>query len=300
MDNKNPIDVRIIVEGASDVESVSKAMQNVALGAEYHITISSIIPTTSSEIAKRAVRGADLVLIATDVDGPGRELADKFQKLLKNEVGHVERMKFPFGHDVEYIDPYIIRDEIKNAIIRAGLTSITNIPHFRIVEDKVIDLKEQLNNIYNDNNVLKSENQDLKVQCEELSQTNENLTQDIDALKEKLDNIKGEFFNLKEKMEDIRTKPLFEVFYVNDLWKETFDEELEDEDQIYYATNQFKPDNIVVGQGYITAINKEKAIEWLKIVRTALIFYDSNDENSVDNSNKNNSNKKLGIQNIWE
>ena len=72
MDIKNPIDVRIIVEGASDVESVSKAMKNIALGAEYHITISSIIPTTSSVIAKKAVKGADIVLIATDVEAPGR------------------------------------------------------------------------------------------------------------------------------------------------------------------------------------------------------------------------------------
>ena len=92
----NPIDVRIIVEGASDVEAVSKAMQDVALGAEYHITISSIIPTTSSEIAKKAVKGADILLIATDADAHGRELAEKLQKNLKDEVGHIERVKFPF------------------------------------------------------------------------------------------------------------------------------------------------------------------------------------------------------------
>jgi len=29
MENKGPIDVRIIVEGASDVESISRAMQNI-------------------------------------------------------------------------------------------------------------------------------------------------------------------------------------------------------------------------------------------------------------------------------
>ncbi|HOQ20485.1 MAG TPA: toprim domain-containing protein, partial [Methanothermobacter sp.] len=75
LNNRGPIDVRIIVEGASDVESVSKALQDVSLGSEYHITISSIIPTTSLEIAKRAVEGADIVLIATDADATGRELA---------------------------------------------------------------------------------------------------------------------------------------------------------------------------------------------------------------------------------
>lgn len=46
------VDVRILVEGASDVEVISKALQGLALGSEYNITISSIIPTTNIEIAK--------------------------------------------------------------------------------------------------------------------------------------------------------------------------------------------------------------------------------------------------------
>ena len=144
MDAINPIDVRIIVEGASDVEIVSRAMQNIALGAEYHITISSIIPTTNPAIAKKAVQGADIVLIATDVDAPGRELAEKFKKCLKDQVGHVERMKFPFGHDVEYMDPAIIRKEIKNAIIRTGLTSIANLHKFQKLDDQLMETRENL------------------------------------------------------------------------------------------------------------------------------------------------------------
>nr|WP_243687866.1 hypothetical protein [Methanobacterium formicicum] len=35
------------------------------------------------------------------------------RRFLKKEVGHIERMKLPFGHDVEYIDPALIRREIK-------------------------------------------------------------------------------------------------------------------------------------------------------------------------------------------
>ncbi|MDI6645358.1 MAG: toprim domain-containing protein [Methanobacteriaceae archaeon] len=295
MDNKRPIDVRIIVEGASDVESVSKAMQNVALGAEYHITISSIIPTTSSDIAKRAVKGADLVLIATDVDGPGRELADKFQKLLIDEVGHVERMKFPFGHDVEYIDPSLIRDEIKNAIIRAGLTSITNISKMKKLEDNIIDLKEKLNNIYDENSVLQSENHELSVNSKEIQKLNEELTEELDILREKSDNIEQKYNKLNDEIEKIRTKPLFELFNLVDLWDETFGSELKDEDQIYYATNQFRPDKIIVGQGHIGAVSKEKAIEWLKIVRTALIFYDAKEDNS-----ENDSTHDSGYKHIWE
>jgi len=286
MDNKHPIDVRIIVEGASDVESVSKAMQNVALGAEYHITISSIIPTTSSEIALRAVKGADLVLIATDVDGPGRELADKFQKLLKDEVGHVERMKFPMGHDVEYIDPSLIRDEIKNAIIRAGLTSITNISRIKKLEDKILDLKEKLSNIFDENSVLQSENHELSVNFKEIKKLNEELTEELNLLREKSENIELKYNRLNEEIEKIRTKPLFELFNLFDLWEETFGSELNDEDQIYYATNQFRPDKIIVGQGNIGAVSKEEAVEWLKIVRTALIFYDNKEDNFEKDPNQ--------------
>jgi predicted nuclease with TOPRIM domain len=62
------------------------------------------------------------------------------------------------------------------------------------------------------------------------------------------------------------------------LWQETFRQELDDEERIVIATNKFKPDNILVGQGYIAAESRQKAIEWLNIVRTALIFVDDNED----------------------
>jgi predicted nuclease with TOPRIM domain len=275
MDAINPIDVRIIVEGASDVEIVSRAMQNIALGAEYHITISSIIPTTNPEIAKKAVQGADIVLIATDVDAPGRELAEKFKKCLKNEVGHVERMKFPFGHDVEYMDPSIIRKEIKNAIIRTGLTSIANIHRFRELEDILTESREN-------STVLAQEKKDLEIENKNLGSTNKELSDSNEKLAEKLKIVQDEFRNAKQRHADIKNKyqfikakQLFERFSIKELWKESFDEELNEEEQIYFISNEFKPEKIVIGQGYITATSKEAAKEWLKIIRAVLIFYDS-------------------------
>ncbi len=275
MDAINPIDVRIIVEGASDVEIVSRAMQNIALGAEYHITISSIIPTTNPEIAKKAVQGADIVLIATDVDAPGRELAEKFKKCLKNEVGHVERMKFPFGHDVEYMDPSIIRKEIKNAIIRTGLTSIANIHRFRELEDILTESREN-------SAVLAQEKKDLEIENKNLGSTNKELSDSNEKLAEKLKIVQDEFRNAKQRHADIKNKyqfikakQLFERFSIKELWKESFDEELNEEEQIYFISNEFKPEKIVIGQGYITATSKEAAKEWLKIIRAVLIFYDS-------------------------
>ncbi|ADZ10318.1 TOPRIM domain-containing protein [Methanobacterium lacus] len=282
MDAINPIDVRIIVEGASDVEIVSRAMQNIALGAEYHITISSIIPTTNPEIAKKAVQGADIVLIATDVDAPGRELAEKFRKCLKDKVGHVERMKFPFGHDVEYMDPSIIRKEIKNAIIRTGLISIANVQKFRELENNLTESRENILILAKEKKNLETENQNLVSVNEDLTNSNSKLTEKLRIVEDEFRIAKHKHADIKNKYQFIKSKQLFERFSLKDLWKELFDEELNDEEQVYFISNEFKPEKIVVGQGYIAATSKEAAKEWLNIIRAVLIFYDSKIEDLKD------------------
>lgn len=275
MEMRNPIDVRIIVEGASDVENVSRALQNIALGAEYHITISSIIPTTNTEIAKKAVNGADIVLIATDVDAPGRELAEKYQKVLKKEVGHIERMKLPFGHDVEYIDPVLIRREIKNAIIRSGLLSIANLGRFREIKNRLKDSEDKIKE-------LNKEIQDLSSQRDTLINKNQELADSEERLKLKQQSLQEEFKVTKQRYADVKNqygilinKNLYERFSVSELWKETFNETLNEEEHITFITSEFKPENIVLGQGFIAAPSRKEATDWLKIIRAVLIFYDS-------------------------
>lgn len=275
MEMRNPIDVRIIVEGASDVENVSRALQNIALGAEYHITISSIIPTTNTEIAKKAVNGADIVLIATDVDAPGRELAEKYQKVLKKEVGHIERMKLPFGHDVEYIDPVLIRREIKNAIIRSGLLSIANLGRFREIKNRLKNSEEKIKE-------LNKEIQDLSSERDALVNKNQELTDSEERLKLKQQNLQEEFKVTKQRYADVKNqygiiinKNLYERFSLSELWKETFNETLNEEEHITFITSEFKPENIILGQGFIAAPSRKDAVDWLKIIRTVLIFYDS-------------------------
>jgi predicted nuclease with TOPRIM domain len=275
MDAKSPIDVRIIVEGASDVENVSRAMQNIALGAEYHITISSIIPTTNPMIAKKVVKGADILLIATDVDAPGRELADKFQKTLKDEVGHIERIKLPYGHDVEYINPSIIRDEIKNAIIRAGLTSITHIQELREKEDELWESQREVKNLENELEDVSSDKQRLITQLQNSSEEKEEFVNEIQELEDELKLFKQRYVDLKNEYGIMQNKNLFETFSLNELWNELFNEDLDEEDHVNFITSEFKPDNIILGQGFIAASSRDDAVEWLKIIRTVLIFYDS-------------------------
>jgi predicted nuclease with TOPRIM domain len=301
MDN-SPIDVRIIVEGASDVESVSRAMQDVALGAEYHITISSIIPTTSLDIARRAVKGADVVLIATDVDAPGRELAEKFQNALKDQVGHLERMKFPYGHDVEYIDPGIIKNEIKNAIIRAGLSSLVNIKYFNELENELDATTDKLQELSLENRELLTENQNLLENLEKMNDVNQQFQDELKTLKKDSKTIKSEYIQLKSQYSQINEKNLLEVFSIRKLWREAFNEDLKEEDQLIFATNQFKPDNIVVGQGFISAQTKEAAIEWFKVIKTALIFIDpdKSEEMKEDLEEQEEDNSNNRFQGIWD
>jgi predicted nuclease with TOPRIM domain len=275
MEIRNPIDVRIIVEGASDVENVSRALQNIALGAEYHITISAIIPTTNTEIAKKAVRGADIVLIATDVDAPGRELADKFQKVLKKEVGHIERMKLPFGHDVEYIDPSLIRKEIKNAIIRSGLTSIANLGRFQELKERLKESENKIKELNKEIDDLSSDNEKILKENKELVSSHERLELKQKSLQDEFKVIKQRYADVKNQYGIISNKNLYETFHIDELWKENFNEALEEEDHITFITSEFKPDNIVLGQGIIAAPSKKDAVDWLKVIRTVLIFYDS-------------------------
>lgn len=272
LDNRGPIDVRIIVEGASDVESVSKALQDVSLGSEYHITISSIIPTTSLEIAKRAVEGADIVLIATDADATGRELAEKFQRNLKESVGHVERVKLPYGHDVEYIDPRLMVEEIKNAIIRAGLSSIANIRKLRKLEEKVLKFKSEIDELANENSTLKDENNSLSNELEKIIKERDELNSKLGELEEKLINLQEEHQKIKEKYKELKSKSFLEMFPLHELWKDLFNEELENEKEIVKVADTLKTEKLIIGQGYIAAPSKEDAIACLRIIRTILFL----------------------------
>jgi len=138
------IDTRIIVEGVSDVETLSKAIQDLALGSEFGVTISSIIPTTNIDIAKRSIVGADIVLIATDADRSGRELAERLFEELKEKEIIIERVKFPKGRDLEHTDLFLVSKEIKNSLVRIGLKSLKSIDTLLEKEKSVRSLEKDI------------------------------------------------------------------------------------------------------------------------------------------------------------
>ena len=123
---------------------------------------------------------------------------------------------------------------------------------------------------HNYNNLLDDYNQVIK-ENEVFSRENKELIEDID-------NVKSEFSAFKLRYEDIYSRNILEVFDLNELWQDTFRQELNNEEQIVIATNNFKPENVIVGQGYIAAQSKQDAVDWLKIIRTALIFMEDNEK----------------------
>ena len=97
---------------------------------------------------------------------------------------------------------------------------------------------------------------------------------------------------------------------MDELWQEVFRQDFVDDERIVIATNKFKPDNILVGQGFIAAQSRNQAIEWLKIIKTALIFVDDNKEelNEELSSKRRNKNPEVRddydmpntFENFWE
>ena len=265
MENENhesKIDVRIIVQGLDVAQLVSKAVNNIQLENDYNIIVSSIIPTTELSIVKKVASGADILLIG----GYGHdETYNILFNELKTDFNHIGL--FDYNNIIiedESIDFNLAEKEILNSIIKSTLSYSLNLINIHTLENKLMKVTHNYNNLLDDYNKLIKEN-------EVLTQQNNELIEDIDE-------VKSEFSAFKLLYEDIYSKDILEIFNLEELWQETFRQDLIDEDRIVIATNKFRPENIIVGQNYIAAESKSKAIEWLNIVRTALIFVDENSE----------------------
>lgn len=275
MENENhesKIDVRIIVQDLNIAQLVSKAVNNIQLERDYNIIVSSIIPTNELSIVKKVASGADILLIG----GYGQ---DETYNILFNEL------KTDFNHiglfdynniivDDESVDFRLAEKEILNSIIRSTLSYSLNLINIHTLENKLMKVTHNYNNLLDDYNKLIKES-------EVLTQQNRELIEDLDE-------VKSDFSDFKLRYEDIYSKDILEIFNLEDLWQETFRQDLVDEDRIVIATNKFRPENIIVGQNYIAAESKSKAVEWLNIVRTALIFVDDNAEDLKKELQENN------------
>ena len=265
MQNENhesKIDVRIIVEGLDIAQLVSKAVNNIQLENDYNIIVSSIIPTVELDMVKKVASGADILLIGSY--GHDETFNILFNEL-KTDFNHIGL--FDYNNIIiedESIDFKLAEKEILNSIIKSTLSYSLNLINIHTLENKLMKVTHNYNNLLDDYNQVLKEN-------EVLSQENNELREDIDE-------VKSDFSAFKLRYDDIYSREILEIFNLNDLWQDTFRQDLNDEERVVIATNKFKPDNIIVGQGFIAAESKSKAIEWLKIIRTALIFVDDNSD----------------------
>ena len=262
--HESKIDVRIIVGGLDIAQLVSKAVNNIQLENDYNIIVSSIIPTVELSIVKKVANGADILLIG----GYGHdETYNILYNELKTDFNHIGL--FDYNNIIiedESIDFKLAEKEILNSIIKSTLSYSLNLINIHTLENKLMKVTHNYNNLLDDYNQLIKEQ--------------EVLTRENSELREDIDDIKSDYSAFKSRYEDIYSKEILEIFSLNDLWQDTFRQELSDEERIVIATDKFRPDNIIVGQGYIAAESRNKAVEWLNIVRTALIFVDDN-ENKI-------------------
>ena len=255
---ESKIDVRIIVSGLNIAQYVSKAVNNIQLEKNYNIIISSIIPTVEMDIVKKVVNGADILLIG----GYGHdETYNILYNELKTDFNHISLFNYNnIIVDDESFDFKLAEKEILNSIIKSTVSYSLNLINLHTLENKLMEVTRNYNNLLDDYNQIIKDYDILSAQKDELV--------------EEIDNVKADFSAFKLRYEDIYSKNILEFFNLDDLWQEVFHEELTAENRIVVATNKFKPDNIIIGQGYIAAESKQKAIDWLNIVRTALIFVD--------------------------
>ncbi|MBR0370285.1 MAG: hypothetical protein IJH63_06130 [Methanobrevibacter sp.] len=269
MENNNygsKIDVRIIVSNLDIAGLVSKAVDSAQLEKDYNVVVSSIIPTTDLELAKKVANGADIILIG----GYGQD--DNFNMLfndLKTDFNHIGL--FDYNNvlfESEEVNAELAQKEILNSIIKSTLSYSLNLINIHTLENTLLKLTHNYNNLLDDYNKLIKEN-------EVLSMENNDLHEDINTLK-------SDFTNFKNRFEDIHNKDFLEIYKLDELWYEVFRQNLADDEKIVIATNKFRPDNILVGQGFIAAQSRNHAIDWLKIIKTALIFVEDNKEELVE------------------
>ena len=289
------VDIRIILTNMDYLEFISKAVGNFDL-TNFNVNISSIIPTKDIEIAKNTISGADLVLVATENNEKGHKLYQNFKRALKNDFNFIEYLKLPsledlndYGYD-DYNDDNVFEDEIANSIIRGGLFSISNLSSINDSKRKYQEVKQEFEEESLKYDKINKENELLIKESKSLREKNEKLYEEVKILQRELDKIKSDYSDLKSRFEGLYSKNSLEVYSLNDLWYDLFGEYLSQNVYkfILISTDNFRPKNLMVGQGAICAESKDDALDWLKIIKTAFILADTNKHDLDYNNFKSN------------
>ena len=276
------------------LELISKDVSNFDL-SNFNVNISSIIPSRNIEVAKNTIVGADLVLIATENNEEGHRLYENLRSSLKNDFNFIEYLKLPSleelnDYEYDYNEDNIFEDEIANSIIRGGLYSISNLSSINNSKRLYNQIKTDFDKESLKFDKISKENELLIKESNSFRERNEKLSEEVKALQRELVKIKSDYSDLKSRFEGLHSKNSLEVYSLNDLWYDLFDEHLSQDTYkfILISTDNFRPKNLMIGQGAICAESKEDALDWLKIIKTAFILSDTNKQDLDYNNFKSN------------
>ena len=163
------VDVRIVLTDLEYIEPISRAVSNFDL-SNFNVIVSSIIPTNDVELAKTAVNGADLILIAIE-NSEGDELFNAFKKELKSPYNFIEPLNLPSLERLNSYEDNVFEDEIANSIIRGGLFSISSLSAINNAKRQYFNLKDEY-----DRNLLK---------IDKLNEENKHLIEESKYLRDK-------------------------------------------------------------------------------------------------------------------
>jgi predicted nuclease with TOPRIM domain len=258
-------DVRIIVEGLSDVIKVSEALRLASLGGDYGATVTSIIPTTNPDIARNAAFGADVVIVAFDNDTSGSQLSERFDTALDGMCGAIEHVRLPSGQNVEYTDVSIIRDALEKAIVRAGLQALALFAKSSYEIDEPYPLPEE------DEGECEIEAQSSTA----VQKPVENSSQDTDDLIFEINRLELENSNYESRVGDLERRvnelliDAYERYDISEVWSSLFDEEVPDSEEVAFVASRLA-DDIYVSNNFIFAQSLKKVEDFLQTVKDTL------------------------------
>ncbi|MBU6998493.1 MAG: hypothetical protein HXS49_12895 [Theionarchaea archaeon] len=240
------IDIRIATD-PEKVEILSKILRDSSF-MEIDVSISSIIPTVNAQVVRKAARGADILLVASETMEDG--LSDL-------SVGHMEHIQLPDNDD-----PSKIKKALRDGMIRAAMQCIGMLSQLKDLEEETEGLR-----------VKEEEYQEMRTEYAELKEKEiflEKVLEESDHLKRTVHDLKKEITIIRRErrdFDDMEVKDLLS-FPLDELWKEVSGSPSPRNEDIDVAIKRLNLEgSIMVSCGYIAAASREEAVDLLRIVK---------------------------------
>ncbi|MBU7024310.1 MAG: hypothetical protein HXS40_09110 [Theionarchaea archaeon] len=239
------IDIRIATD-PERVEILSKILRDSSF-MDIDVSISSIIPTINAQIVRRAARGADILLVASE----------NMEEVPDLSVGHVEHIKLPDGDD-----PSKIKKALRDGMIRAAMNCIGMLSRLRELEEEAESLRLKEGE-YQEMRGEYAELKEKEIFLERVLEESEHLKRTIHDLRKEMKIVRRE----KHDFDGIEVKDLLS-FPLDELWKEISGSPSPRNEDIDVAIKRLNLEgSIMVSCGFIAAGSREEALDMLRIVK---------------------------------